>query len=260
LFLFHYYQSNYGVALGYSAGQNSQGSAAIAIGYQSAQYLQNTGAIAIGTNAGYTGQGTNAIAIGTNAGYTGQPQNSILIGANANCTQQNTIVLNSSGSVINPATSGFYVSSINSTNTRTNFLIYEGGQIVANSGQAKSFIINHPYNINKYLVHVCLEGPEVGVYYRGKSEIINNESVIIELPEYVRNLAHDFTIQITPIHDPKNKLKEILTTTEVYDNKFEVYGPNTKFFWIVHGKRHDIEVEPDIETTQVKGNGPYKWI
>ena len=36
---------------------------------------------------------------------------------------------------------------------------------------AKTFVIDHPDDENKYLVHVCLEGPEAGVYYRGKAEV-----------------------------------------------------------------------------------------
>ena len=38
--------------------------------------------------------------------------------------------------------------------------------------KTKTFIIDHPIDKNKYLVHGCLEGPEFGVYYRGKSEIL----------------------------------------------------------------------------------------
>ena len=37
-------------------------------------------------------------------------------------------------------------------------------------------------------------------------------------------------------------------------------GKNCKFFWHVHGKRADVDVEPLKSTVKVKGNGPYKWI
>ena len=104
-----------------------------------------------------------------------------------------------------------------------------------------------------------MEGPEAGVYYRGKSEIINNESVTIELPDYVDELATDFTVQITPIYSNKQN-KQILYTSEVIDNTFTVYGSNGKFYWLVHGKRNDLEVEPLKNLTYVKGSGPYRWI
>ena len=124
---------------------------------------------------------------------------------------------------------------------------------------SKTFVIDHPMNTEKYLVHACLEGPEGGVYYRGKSEITNNQCVTVILPKYVNILATDFTVQITPIFSGE-KNKEILYTSEVVDNRFTVYGNNGKFYWLVHGKRCNIEVEPLKATTNVKGTGPYKWI
>jgi uncharacterized protein (DUF736 family) len=80
-----------------------------------------------------------------------------------------------------------------------------------------------PTQKDKYLVHACLEGPETGVYYRGKSEITNNEYVIINLPSYVEKLAIDFTIQLTPIYCGK-EIKQ-LYTTEV-ENKLHAYLNN----------------------------------
>jgi hypothetical protein len=123
---------------------------------------------------------------------------------------------------------------------------------------AKTFVIDHPINENKYLVHACLEGPESGVYYRGKGTIVNNEYVDIFLPDYVEALAYEFTIQITPIYKGENK-NYILFCSEVECNKFSVYGENGDFYWIVYGKRSDIEVDPNKEDIIVKGNGPYKW-
>ena len=128
----------------------------------------------------------------------------------------------------------------------------------ATSGTAKSFVIDNPTNKNKYLVHACLEGPEAGVYYRGKGEILNNVSTIISLPDYVKELATYFTVHLTPIYCGK-EIKQ-LYTSEVEDNCFTVYGENCKFFWLVQGKRCDIEVEPYKKDVKLKGDGPYKWI
>jgi hypothetical protein len=122
---------------------------------------------------------------------------------------------------------------------------------------SKTFVIDHPINIDQYLVHACLEGPEAGVYYRGKGEILDNHSVTIELPYYVDSLATDFTINITPIYNGKIN---ILNTSEVIDNKFTVYGENCQFFWVVYGKRLDINVEVNKCETNVKGEGPYLYI
>ena len=123
---------------------------------------------------------------------------------------------------------------------------------------AKTFVINHPSDRNKYLVHACLEGPETGIYYRGKSEITNNEYVIIELPPYVRSIGYEFTIQITPLGTGK-KVNNYCTS-EVENNQFTVYGDNGKFYWLVQAKRGDIIVEPLRSTTTLQGYGPYQWI
>jgi len=122
---------------------------------------------------------------------------------------------------------------------------------------AKTFVIDHPVDKDKYLVHACLEGPEAGVYYRGKGEITDNNSITIELPYYVNALASDFTVNITPIFNGKIN---ILNSSEVIDNKFTVYGENCKFHWIVYGKRLDINVEVNKSETVVKGDGPYLYV
>ena len=121
----------------------------------------------------------------------------------------------------------------------------------------KSFIIDHPIDHEKYLVHTCLEGPEVGVYYRGSCRITNNSDVEIELPHYVSALAHDFTVNLTPIYDGKHHL---LSTSLVENNTFKVYGDNCEFFWTVYGKRFAINVEPYKSSVNVKGDGPYLYI
>jgi hypothetical protein len=130
------------------------------------------------------------------------------------------------------------------------------GGIIAYS--TKTFVIDHPTNENKYLVHACLEGPEGGVYYRGKATITNNESTIIELPSYVSKLASEFTIQLTPILNRKHQI--ILGASEIINNTFTVYGENCSFYWLVIGQRCTIEVEPHKSNVDVKGDGPYKWI
>jgi hypothetical protein len=135
-------------------------------------------------------------------------------------------------------------------NTTTNTLSY-------NSSSSKSFVIDHPVDSEKYLVHTCLEGPEAGVYYRGIGKISNSQFVEIELPHYVSALAYDFTINITPIYDGKI---HILNSSMIENNKFNVYGDNCEFFWTAFGKRFDINVEPFKTSVNVKGNGPYLYI
>jgi hypothetical protein len=123
----------------------------------------------------------------------------------------------------------------------------------------KSFVIEHPKHEDKYLVHACLEGPEAGVYYRGKSEITNNEFVVVELPDYIEKLARNLTVQLTPVYDG-NIYKPQYFASDVAGNQFEVHGVNGAFFWTVYGERLSFEVEPNKNDVELKGNGPYKWI
>jgi hypothetical protein len=57
----------------------------------------------------------------------------------------------------------------------------------------KPFDIPHPTKSGYRLRHVCLEGPESGVYYRGR---LKNESVI-NLPDYWEGLVDPETITAT---------------------------------------------------------------
>ena len=123
----------------------------------------------------------------------------------------------------------------------------------------KSFVIDHPKDQDKLLVHGCLEGPEAGVYYRGKGVITNNESVVIELPDYVDKLATNLTVQLTPIYDG-DIYKPQYFATEVSANKFLVHGVNGAFYWNVYGQRLSFIVEPNKNEVEIKGDGPYKWL
>jgi hypothetical protein len=122
---------------------------------------------------------------------------------------------------------------------------------------AKSFVIDHPLDYTKHLVHACLEGPETGVYYRGRGEITNDTSVEIVLPEYVCDIATNFTVQICDIYDGLKP--KIYSAGEIISNRFMVYGENGRFSWEVRGSRGDIVVEPYKNEIVVYGEGPYKW-
>jgi hypothetical protein len=124
---------------------------------------------------------------------------------------------------------------------------------------SKTFIIDHPLCKSKYLIHACLEGPEAGVYYRGKGEIQNDEFVSVQLPDYVSELASNFTVQVTSIYSDERDSPNFLEATEVINGSFQVYGKNGKFYWTVYGLRNEIDTEPDKNSIIVKGDGPYKW-
>ena len=176
-------------------------------------------------------------------------------------------MLNASSTTLNASTSGFFanpVAAAEALTTTYNVMLYDDAtkQILKSTttaAGAKTFVIDHPLDAaNKYLVHACLEGPESGVYYRGKGEIVNGTSVTVQLPDYVGSLCTDLTVQITHIYDGAVKVfsaGEVDTAT----NTFTVYGDNGRFNWLVHGKRGDLTVEPNKDDVTILGDGPYKY-
>lgn len=120
----------------------------------------------------------------------------------------------------------------------------------------KNFIIEHPSDTNKLLIHSCLEGPETGVYYRGRGEITNGSSITVTLPDYVAGLAYSWTIQVAAVYEGVIRTYNF---SEVENNQFTVFGENGKFHWSAMGKRRDIVVEPLKSDTTVFGQGPYLW-
>jgi hypothetical protein len=159
-----------------------------------------------------------------------------------------------------PAGINVLTSTITSTLTIHNSTIRIGGNEFVVNLPSKTFVIDHPQDASKHLVHACLEGPEAGVYYRGKACLSNSGSVEIDLPPYAMALADDFTIQVTPIWNGTGSALRTLNVSEVHDGKFSVYGEAGSFYWIVHGRRATIDVEPRKDAVCVRGDGPYRWI
>jgi hypothetical protein len=121
------------------------------------------------------------------------------------------------------------------TNSATTLTI--NGTLEATS---KSFSIPHPTKEGKKLVYGSLEGPENGVYHRGK---LQNEDMIV-LPEYWYKLVDkdSVTVQLTPIGKHQN-----LFVKEVFEDKVIVGIEGGLFtnktincYYVVYGERKDI--------------------
>ncbi|MHB1954599.1 MAG: hypothetical protein ACYCOU_12715, partial [Sulfobacillus sp.] len=135
---------------------------------------------------------------------------------------------------------------------------YTGYTGVTGPTGSKSFIIQHPLDADRYLVHACLEGPEEGVYYRGTGEIPEgNNCVMINLPDYVEIIAQEVTLHITPIY---NGNLRTLNVSQMSGNTFTVYGEPGSFFWMVMGSRGRLVVNPLKNSVKLYGNGPYTWV
>jgi hypothetical protein len=109
----------------------------------------------------------------------------------------------------------------------------------------KQFDIVHPNKKGMRLRHACIEGPEVGVYYRGKLKDVN----IIELPDYWRNLvdAESITVNLTPhgcYQELFVKAIEWGTRIVIQNNS----GNSIDCSYVVYGKRKDV---PDLEVEYI---------
>ena len=123
----------------------------------------------------------------------------------------------------------------------------------------KPFDIPHPTKGDGHrLRYACIEGPEVGVYYRGRLKGKN----IIELPNYWKDLVHEdsITVQLQPIGKNQNLVIESFNSAYVVIE----LGSNQDFltgeilidcFYHVYAERKD--VNPLI--TEYEGNDCFDY-
>lgn len=115
----------------------------------------------------------------------------------------------------------------------------------------KSFDIPHPTKKNHRLAHACIEGPEVGVYYRGR--LINNN--VIELPEYWRGLVDPETITVNLT--PHESYQELFVKTIEWGTKIIIVNNSSgpiNCSYTVYAKRCDVEdLVVEYEGTEMRG-------
>ena len=100
----------------------------------------------------------------------------------------------------------------------------------------KSFVIPHPTKKDMTLHHGSLEGPEHGVYHRGR---LTDEHEIV-LPDYWDGLVDEntITVQLTPYGD-----YQMLFVESIENNIIRVQNEANEgidCFFIIHGERKDI--------------------
>ena len=119
----------------------------------------------------------------------------------------------------------------------------------------KLFDIPHPIKENKRLVHACLEGPENGVYIRGR--LTGNN--VIELPEYWRGLVdpESITVSLTQI----GSSQDLIVDRIEWGSKIVIRSgsaSNIDCYYTVNATRKDIaplEVEQDVVEGRVYPEG-----
>ena len=123
----------------------------------------NSSRISIGQGAGENNQGSNAVAIGAFSGVVNQGTQAIAIGAYSGVVSQTagSIVIDASGSVFSSISGGqrsLFVRPIRNVNNATaaNGLAYDPSTFEITHNGSKTFVIPHPLDDSKYLVHACL--------------------------------------------------------------------------------------------------------
>ena len=115
----------------------------------------------------------------------------------------------------------------------------------AADGRPKPFDIQHPTKGKGHrLRYACIEGPEVGVYYRGRLK----ESNVIHLPYYWKDLVDEnsVTVQLQPIGSNQNLViqefnNEFIVIAEDSTNTDLITDLSTiDCFYHVYGERKDI--------------------
>ena len=111
------------------------------------------------------------------------------------------------------------------------------GGVSGKSAGAKAFDILHPTKDGYRLRHICLEGPESAVYFRGK---VRNRSVI-QLPKYWKGLVDytTITVNLTPIGAHQNVIVKRVDEDKIYLQAQG--GMPINCYFHVYGTRQDIE-------------------
>lgn len=120
---------------------------------------------------------------------------------------------------------------VNDTCTATNF------QGTINVQSWKGFDIKHPNKDGQRLRHICLEGPEAGVYIRGKLTGSN----VIDLPDYWRGLIdpESITVSLTQIGTSQDLIIDKIQSGKVYIRSGNATAINC--FYTIHASRIDGE-------------------
>ena len=105
------------------------------------------------------------------------------------------------------------------------------------SAGAKSFDIKHPSKDGHRLRHICIEGPESAVFYRGR---LKNQKKIV-LPDYWKDLVDidSITVQLQPIGAHQDIIVKRWDDENVYLQAQG--GLPINCFYHVYAERKDIE-------------------
>ena len=167
-----------------------------------------------------------------NAGNFSTAEGTVMIGADGNAGAVEALKVKG-GVVVDPEKGDIHDSNLKDVTGQS--CSFSGSTINVQSW--KGFDIKHPNKEGHRLRHICLEGPEAGVYYRGR---LKNEKMI-RLPSYWKGLVNvdTITVQLQPVGAHQNII------VKRWDDEF-IYlqgqgGMPINCFYHVFGERIDGE-------------------
>ena len=167
-----------------------------------------------------------------NAGNFSTAEGTVMIGADGNTGAAEALKVKG-GVVVDPEKGDIHDSNLKNVTGQS--CSFSGSTINVQSW--KGFDIKHPNKEGHRLRHICLEGPEAGVYYRGR---LKNEKMI-RLPSYWKGLVNidTITVQLQPVGAHQNII------VKRWDDEF-IYlqgqgGMPINCFYHVFGERIDGE-------------------
>jgi|TARA_B100001094_G_C18144685_1_gene779980 hypothetical protein len=117
-------------------------------------------------------------------------------------------------------------------------LVFDGSTLTVTgtiNATTKNFDIPHPTKEEMRLRYSVLEGPEIGVYIRGKITGTN----IIELPDYWTELVHEdsITVQLTSINSP---CVHYVTSQNISQIEIECGCKEINAYYNIYAERKDV--------------------
>lgn len=127
-----------------------------------------------------------------------------------------------------------------------------------NGNTIKSFIIPHPDDPGRLLIHGCTESPHNGVEYWGEADLSGTGRADVELPAYFESLTdtEGRVVLVTPI----GAAARPVSATTPRQGRFTIHGEaGQKVAWLVKAIRKDVPpllVEPRRDQVDVHGPDP----
>ncbi|MFC5997104.1 hypothetical protein ACFQE5_23100 [Pseudonocardia hispaniensis] len=150
--------------------------------------------------------------------------------------------------------------------------IHTSGQVqIVSQGAVKAFVIDHPTDPDRWLVHGCTESPHAGVEYWGTATIHAGRAVV-ELPTYFEAATRreGRAVLLTPLDPADGQTPPSAApaaATYPVGGRFEIRAPllpdGARVSWLVKAIRADVDpfdVEPLRDEVTVRGDGPYRYI